>query len=270
MASVGKAVIELEARFLGLPNRFFLWWFFGSACVLAVLTTLLILRPINEVEVQPELAPVPELAFTFPNGGSIVAKGDMPLDFSGNIADLLGQVQSYDHRQALGEGAGVTNVGSFKYEADFNGTAPEANVDGASSSGGAIEYSMEFITSNSGMILVIAGAAMAAGGVVVLVWLGMKKLGFALIAAGGSVALIGFYPWFLLVAIGLALVVAGVAFYDMRKTGNRSKLFEVLVTATQNAGESGKAVKSEVEKAARAAGVSGILRKEVNAAKSRL
>lgn len=266
---IGEAYVDIQTRFDGIPGRWFFAWVPISLLAIGVLTTMLILRPVRTVEVAPAVPvdPVPEFLFTMPGGGTIHAIGDVPLSFEGDIADLIGAVESTSHRNAEGRGASVSNVGSSDYQAEIDATAPSADIGDVHSFGGASNTAVKAITKNGGLSLMILGGVLIAGGFVVMLWLQMRKLGFALMAGGAAVCLIAIYPWMLLVAGAIGLVAAGLWFYDAKALTNKAKGFNVLVRGVENANGSADATKEEISKAARAAGIDRALKREVSKVK---
>ena len=141
-------------------------------------------------------------------------------------------------------------------------------------SGGAIA-SIQKAAKNGTTVIIIAGIAFLAAGVLVIVLLKMMTLGIAVSGIGvvliGTGLLVQAYPWVLLVAAGVIILgIAGFVWWAW-KTGRIKFTTETIVAAIKKTDpEAQQAVKEQISKETKTPKEQKIVKSTVNAIKNKL
>lgn len=208
-------------------------WNAIQACVLAVVTSIWGATAYERGSSEPVSIddPVPYVTIETAEGHTLKWPADGEFTFEGDLSDLVGGRDTDVMREAHGRGVGVTAVNN-EAQLDMTSIAPDVDVTGASSSGGSSGFDLQTsMKENKTVILIIIGGLIIAAGVVVAVWLKAIKLGLSLAAAGGAMCAIGFYPWLLLVAVGIAALIGLFLFMDYKELRDTKKALAVNVKA---------------------------------------
>lgn len=210
-------------------------WNAIQACVIALLTGSWGASSVMTSVPAPEpVAEVPYVSIETAEGHSLRWPADGEFTFDGDLSDLIGGKDLDVMREAHGRGMGITAVNN-EAQIDMTSMAPDVDVSGASSNGGSSGFDIQTKMKNhKTIILIVMGGLVVASGIVVAVWLKAIKLGLGLAAAGGAMCAIGFYPWLLLVSVGIAALIGLFLFMDYKELRDAKKSLAVNVAAVQN------------------------------------
>jgi hypothetical protein len=100
-------------------------------------------------------------------------------------------------------------------------------------------------------ILIFAGIAFAAAGVLVMAFLSKYTLGMILVLAGAAFITIGIYPWLLLIGVVVVVGLIGYLVYTTWKSGRAEEALKSIIGGIEAAPEkAAEVVKAEIEKKA--------------------
>ena len=101
---------------------------------------------------------------------------------------------SVDNGSASGEKANLATKG-----------APYLSLDEMTAKSGTVKGTAEYLSQGAIPLLIFGGILIVAG-IVCWLWLKMSGLGFALVIAGASLIAISFYPWLVLLPVGVGML----------------------------------------------------------------
>ena len=115
---------------------------------------------------------------------------------------------------------------------------------------GVHEQAIEAAKSGS-TLLIWAGIAFCAAGVLVLAFLSKWTLGGVLIVAGAAFITVGIYPWLLLAGAGVVVLLIGYLLYTAWKSGRAEEALKSIIGGIEAAPDhAATVVKAEIEKKA--------------------
>jgi hypothetical protein len=144
-------------------------------------------------------------------------------------------------------GKGDVDIGKLKPPSASLGDEPKATGGGLS----GLSASWGVPMAGSSLGLYIVGGLLIVAGVVVAIWLKQVKLGLALAAGGGVLIAVGVtieqYPWVWLVALGVAVGVAGWLLYSQWIAKRKADALAIAAAGVENASpDAAAAVKQSI------------------------
>ena len=152
--------------------------------------------------------------------------------------------------EASATGLGISTTSS-ELVGTMEFTPPTATTNGAHSDAGGMTFDIQKMSSGGSMYILFGlGGLCVIGGLVILVLVKQIKLGLVVSAGGFALIFAGklleTYPWAVLVAFGVILVIGGLFVYNALVGKKKDIALNAVVRAVEKSPDSGKTVKEKV------------------------
>jgi len=179
----------------------------------------------------------------------------LPSKFSGAIEYIRSIIitesgqEKESEASATGPGLSTTSdelVGTMEF------TPPTSTTNGAHSDAGGMTFDIQKMSSGGSMYILFGlGGLCVIGGLVILVLVKQVKLGLAVSAGGFALIFAGklleTYPWAVLVAFGIVLLLGGLFVYNALVGKKKAIALSTVVRAIEKSPDGGDAVKEKVK-----------------------